>query len=70
MFERPSEKEIKKLRPKIRMGGTTSHNGKPDTDNMIKKSQAHHEENLRKHNSKGRALKKTENQLKVMTYSM
>ena len=43
-----SEKAKAKLRPTAIMGGTTSHNGKPDTDAMVKKSQAHHEANRAK----------------------
>ena len=30
-------RKVKALRPTIRMGGTTSHNGKQDTPEMIKK---------------------------------
>ena len=43
-----SEKAKSKLRPTVKMGGTTSHNGKPDSEAMEKKSQAHHESNLAK----------------------
>jgi hypothetical protein len=42
------KRKVKALRASNRMGGTTSHNGKIDTPEMIKKSQAHHEANLKK----------------------
>ncbi len=39
MFERPTEKEIKKLRPKVKMGGSVTRNGK-NVDKEIEKQTA------------------------------
>jgi len=52
-----SEKAKARLRPKVLMGGTTSHNGKPDTEAMTRRSQAHHEANRRKLSAKSKALR-------------
>jgi hypothetical protein len=49
-------RKVKALRASNRMGGTTSHNGKLDTPEMEKRSQAHHEANMRKHEARHKAL--------------
>ena len=48
IYDPLTKKNVPRKPLKQQMGGTTSHNGKPDTDAMIKKSQAHHEANRRR----------------------
>ena len=48
VFDPITKMNVARKPMKQQMGGTTSHNGKPDTEAMIKKSQAHHEANLAK----------------------
>ena len=54
VYDPITKKNVPRKPMRQQMGGTTSHNGIPDTPAMIKKSQAHHEANR----AKALALKK------------